>query len=172
MKTMVTVVALAVILTITVHSVNASGRVGVCAIVERVVFEPSEKKPERIQIWGAFILVNGGVRGGTPSAPRRGYLYFKLPSVASEAEIAKKEWNDLKAIAGKGQAVAFGDENYFGSFDDPVQGTGIRLHGGVLGFASPLDHPDVYGVRTGIVRLSPQGDYASVIKQLQETLKR
>jgi len=32
----------------------ASGRIGFYGIVEKVVFEPNETAPERIQIWGAF----------------------------------------------------------------------------------------------------------------------
>ena len=36
----------------------ASGPVGIYGIVERVVFEPSEQAPERIQVWGAFAIVD------------------------------------------------------------------------------------------------------------------
>ena len=34
----------------------ASDRLGIYAIVEKVVFEPSESAPQRIQIWGAFVV--------------------------------------------------------------------------------------------------------------------
>src|SRR5437899_4725364 len=40
----------------------ASGPVGIYAIIEKVIFEPNEQAPERIQIWGAFAVVDGGVR--------------------------------------------------------------------------------------------------------------
>ena len=32
----------------------ASGQVSIYAIVEKVVLEPNDSAPERIQIWGAF----------------------------------------------------------------------------------------------------------------------
>jgi hypothetical protein len=41
----------------------ASDPVGVYAYVDKVVLEPSEGKPERIQIWGGFALAEG--RGDT-----------------------------------------------------------------------------------------------------------
>ena len=34
--------------------VGASDPVGIYAVVKKVVFEPNETAPERIQIWGAF----------------------------------------------------------------------------------------------------------------------
>src|SRR5215471_12154954 len=87
----------------TVIQVRASGTIGIYAIVEKVVLEPNDKSPARIQIWGVFAYADGGARqGGPASSSRRGYLYFKLPDGNSEA--ALKEWTDLKAIAGTGQA--------------------------------------------------------------------
>src|SRR2546427_12470263 len=51
----------------------ASGPVGIYAIIEKVIFEPSEQAPERIQIWGAFAVVEGGLArpGATRSEERR-----------------------------------------------------------------------------------------------------
>jgi hypothetical protein len=102
-------------------NLRASGPVGIYGIVERVVFEPNERAPERIQVWGAFAYADGAVGGMTISSPKRGYLYFTLRSpyegtnkVVSSAELA--EWNDLKAVAGTGKAIAFGRWKYSGSF--------------------------------------------------------
>src|SRR5579864_4946134 len=76
----------------------ASGPVGIYGIVEKVVFEPNEKSTERIQIWGVFAFVDGGVsRPGATTKPQRGYLYFTLPSGNDQAA-AKTEWGDLKAV--------------------------------------------------------------------------
>src|SRR2546422_6642770 len=87
----------------------ASGPVGIYAIIERAVFEPSEQAPERIQIWGAFAVVDGGLtRPGATSKPLRGYLYFKLPDGSARA-VARTEWMDLKYVAGTGQAIGFGN---------------------------------------------------------------
>src|SRR5437879_796628 len=53
----------------------ASGPVGIYAIIEKVIFEPSEQAPERIQIWGAFAVVEGGLaRPGATSKPRLSLL--------------------------------------------------------------------------------------------------
>lgn len=90
---------------------------GIHAVIEKVVFEPSEAAPERVQIWGAFVIVGN-------AAPQRGYLYFGLPawvmecstcpSPANATANAKKEWADLKAIEGTGQGVAFGWRFFMG----------------------------------------------------------
>src|SRR5262245_22057886 len=101
----------------------ASGQVGIYAVISKVVLEPNDRSPERIQIWGAFTLVEGGTGGnGATLTPRRGYLYFTLP-VAEERlqrEAALKEWADFKSIAGTGQAVAFGQLIYIGAFTDEL----------------------------------------------------
>src|SRR5678815_4247355 len=87
-------------------ALTASGLVGMYGVIRKVVFEPNDKAPERIQIWGAFTLVDGGTsNGGRTLTPQRGYLYFLLPSVdsPSQREAALKEWTDFKAVAGTGQ---------------------------------------------------------------------
>src|SRR5262245_48707391 len=76
---------------------------GIHAVIEKVVFEPNEGAPERVQIWGAFVLATAG-----PAAPpQRGYLYLGLPPIVMECttcpppsaatENAKREWADLKS---------------------------------------------------------------------------
>src|SRR5438132_8781259 len=96
----------------------ASGPVGLYGIIEKVIFEPSEQAAERIQIWGAFAVVDGGLtRPGATSKPLRGYLYFKLPD-GSARPAAKTEWADLKAVAGTGQAIGFGNWGFVGSVQD------------------------------------------------------
>jgi hypothetical protein len=82
---------------------DLSDPVGIYGTVERVVVEPSEDAPERIQIWGVFSFA---VKSGFEySTPERGYLYFALP--APKKEVALKEWNDFKTLAGTGQVVGF-----------------------------------------------------------------
>jgi len=86
---------------------SASEVVGIYALVDRVVFEPNDQSPERIQIWGAFSTSRN------PEAAKRGYLYFRPPFAADFHEAALKEWRDLKAVAGSGQAVAFGQQYFY-----------------------------------------------------------
>lgn len=83
---------------------QASDMVGVYGVVEKVAMEPNEKAPERIQIWGAFALAEG--RGSTYGTAQRGYLYYSCPS--GQESICRKEWSDLKSIAGKNTAAGFG----------------------------------------------------------------
>ena len=83
---------------------RASDPVGIYALVDKVILEPGEKSPERIQIWGAFAIAKGA--GDTYESARRGYLYFKLKP--GDENVCKKEWADLKAVAGTRQCVAFG----------------------------------------------------------------
>jgi len=87
--------------------VRASGPIGVYALVEKVEFQPSSDKPERIQISGVFIVAQETPDNSTVySAPQRGYLYFTLPK--TNQELARREWADLKTVAGTGQVVGFG----------------------------------------------------------------
>ena len=164
----------------------ASGPVGFYGIIEKVVFEPSEKAPERIQIWGAFAVVDGGpARPGATSKPLRGYLYFKLPD-GSDRAAARTEWMDLKSVAGTGQAIGFGNWGFVGSVQDfgarssssgipyflelyPGGGrqTDVRVRRDYDASASPA----VYSTNTGIVKLTNQGSHADIVKQLREALK-
>src|SRR5882672_3350245 len=83
---------------------RASDRLGIYAIVERVVFEPIESDPQRIQIWGAFVVpLSMSSFQYKPAA--RGFLYFKI--APGKEEIMRKEWADLKAVAGTGQGIGF-----------------------------------------------------------------
>jgi len=82
----------------------ASDPIGIYALVDKVVFEPNEKAPERIQVWGAFAIAEG--YGVTYDKAQRGYLYYKLNE--KKPDVCRKEWADLKSVAGTGQIVGFG----------------------------------------------------------------
>jgi hypothetical protein len=82
---------------------QASDPVGLYGIIDRVVLEPSDEKPERVQLWGSFSLSEG--RGNTYAAPVAGYLYYTLNPQKPDA--ARKEWTDLKALAGKVEVIGF-----------------------------------------------------------------
>ena len=83
---------------------NASGPIGVYALVDKVAFEPSADKPQRIRISGVFITAEE--RSDVYSAPQRGYLYFALPR--GNDELSPREWADLKSVAGTRQVVGLG----------------------------------------------------------------
>jgi hypothetical protein len=83
---------------------QASDMVGIYGVVEKVVIEPNDNTPQRIQVWGAFAMAEG--RGSTYGPAQRGYLYYTCPS--GQEAVCRKEWADLKSVAGKGTAVGIG----------------------------------------------------------------
>ncbi len=163
----------------------ASGSLAIYGIVEKVVFEPSEAAPERIQVWGAFAYVEGvSGQGLGVSAAKRGYMYFRMDP--SKTDIIKKEWADLKAVAGTGQAIGFGQWIYIGAFPglqpdartsnppyilERTQGnplTDLRARPASETPASPA----LYQTNAGIVKLSETGGHAAIVKQLKDALKQ
>jgi hypothetical protein len=177
------VVAMAIVLA-AIGSPFASGPLGIYGIVEKVVFEPVENSPERIQVWGAFAYVDGFRGSGAVSAAARGYMYFRLPD--SGADVVRTEWADLKAVAGTGQAIGFGRWGYIGGFQSlrpdqwpsspsmiwyavPQGGEWNDLR--VRPASEPPASPGVYQTNAGIVRLS-EASHAAVIKKLREALGR
>ena len=95
-----------VTLVFTAATLSASDPVGVYAIVTKVIFEPNDKAPERVQIWGVFALADTMRGGNNYTKPQHGYLYYSLPK--GKESTALKEWADFKAVAGTGQGIAFG----------------------------------------------------------------
>jgi hypothetical protein len=94
-------------ITLCLGVVNASGPIGVYALIDKVTFEPGSDKPERIRILGVFIAAEQRPDNSTVySAPQRGYLYFRLPG--NNAELARREWSDLKSVAGTRLVVGLG----------------------------------------------------------------
>lgn len=99
---------------------------GVYGVIDRVVFEPTEEKAERIQVWGVFAMAdNIGIENDKISyiqvggfhPPQRGYLYYTVNR--RDETVTRAEWSALKAFAGTGQAVAFG-----GAFPPPDSAKG------------------------------------------------
>jgi hypothetical protein len=125
----------------------ASDPIGIYALVDKVVLEPNETNPERIQIRGAFAVAEGN--GYTYKKAERGYLYYKVNPDKPAA--CHNEWADLKSVAGTGQIVAFGSR--YGE-----KGT-LRKQD-----AKPAN-PDLYPVAMGLTRVKEEKDYEP-LKQL------
>jgi len=130
----------------------ASDPVGVYAFVDKVVLEPSDGQPERIQVWGGFALAEG--RGDTYAPAKRGYMYFTIKP--GQEEVTRKEWNDLKSLAGGEQFVAFG----------------VRWNskGTIRDASAKPEKPDVYPIGMGVTKIKKH-DYAP-IKDLAELKKK
>ena len=124
---------------------DASDWTGVYARVDKVVFEPNAAAPERIQIWGAFALATKDNRNSYDPA-QRGYLYYSLKP--GKEEVCRKEWADLKSVAGTGQIIGFGGRN---------QPARMRKAAD-----KPAD-PDVYPVDHGVTKISAsRSDYGPI----------
>jgi hypothetical protein len=180
--------AVALCLFLVAH-VSASGRTGVYAVIEKVVFEPNEANAERIQLWGAFSFVGQEMfpRSAPPaeatSNPVRGYFYFSMPKgTADQIKVVRNEWTDLKAMAGTGQAVSFGQWNYMGVMgpDGPTGGVYVSVQVDeknfqgypllLLTLAPPRGTPTPYVTNTGLVKLPAEGSHAATVKRLRDAL--
>ncbi len=143
--------ALAVLLAVA-PAARASDPVGICAVIERVEMEPSTGAPERVRLWGAFALA----QRGTPNAytpPVRGSMYFKL--APGKEAVCRKEWADLKKLAGQRQVVALGGR--YGN-----NGT-VRIR-----TTDPTKAPDVYPLGVGLTKVPADGALA---RQLLDLVK-
>lgn len=146
----------------------ASGPIGVYALIDKVVLEPNDTAPDRAQIWGVFVIADR--QQGTPVFPaKRGYLYFQLPGEGvwregrSRIEVTRREWNDLKAAAGTGQAVGFASswiESHIsiGGPDDPYR---------VRPASEVPSAPNQYVLNTGVVQLRSGGSDEEILNHLR-----
>jgi len=162
----VVILPAAVIFLLVQVSPAKNGNVGIYGIVDKVVFEPDENAPERIQIWGLFV-VPVPISSGLYRAPRRGIVYFSLP--ADRKKTAIKEWAELKRLAGSGQILGF-TEYWVPNPNDP-QGSPhtslvVYVHGDV-----PLGLPDPYPLGIGVLKIDehkPEDYERKIITQLKE----
>lgn len=146
---------------------TASGPAALYAIVQKVVLEPNETAPERIQVWGVFSIWDSAVRGY--SEPARGYMYFKLPGPADvqwrgggnqpSAPIARAEWADLKRVAGPTSGVAFGEQGYW--------------RGRLRKADEKPDGPDPYPIYNGISQLNHMDQFGpAILTKLRDAAAR
>jgi hypothetical protein len=140
-----TLIAFFMVSLLTLKTDAYSDRTGIYARVDKVIFEPSEAAPERIQIWGAFALATKENRN-TYEPAQLGYLYYSLKP--GKEEICRKEWADLKSIAGTGQIIGFGTR------DQPAR---LRTA------KEKASDPDVYPVAYGLQKISDRlSDYGPI----------
>jgi len=144
-----------------IQGLRASGPLGVYAIVDKVVFEPNEASPQQVQIWGVFMhTIETTYTNPALSPAERGYLYYSLPGPRDQADIARKEWHDLKTVAGTGQAVAFGS-GFFAADETRVRPA-----------AEKPATPSLYHLNMGVVKLSDTGTQAALVKKLKDAARK
>ncbi len=133
---------------------RASDMVGVYGVVEKVTLEPSDNAPERVQVWGAFSFAD--TKNGSAYGPgQRGYLYYSCPS--GQESICRKEWSDLKSVAGKGTAVGFGMR--------------FKPTGRVRRADEKAASPDPYPIQMGVIQVDNPIDRGSDTAKVIEGLK-
>ena len=145
-----TVVALA-----STTALRASDPMGVYAVVQKVVLEPSDSEPLRIQIWGAFAIADQK-NGDDYGTPQTGYLYYSCPQGADRA--CRNEWADLKWVGGRGTGVGFG---------------GRYLEAGRFRKATEKpEKPDTYPIKMGVTRMGTLHAQPTIVADLKKALAR
>jgi hypothetical protein len=127
-----------------VVGLHASDRIGVYAVIDKVVFEPASGTPERAQLWGAFAIARRN-DSNYYEPVQRGYLYVAL---GDSRDLARREWNDLKALADGKNIVAFSTRF----------GQSLRLRPG----SERPQSPDIYVVGLGVQTMRADSSYAPV----------
>jgi hypothetical protein len=142
MRTNVGAVLVLALLAVAVAS--ASDPAAVYGKIDRVVLEPHDGVPTAIQVWGVFSIAAAD-RGDDYEPPARGYLYYRAQE---NADLARREWADLKQVAGTGQIVSFGSRwNHRPTLRQPGK--------------TPAN-PDVYTTNMGLTKIIGRTEYAPI----------
>jgi hypothetical protein len=155
MKGMLSGLAVVGVMTVLATDVlRASDPIGVYAVVDKVVVEPSSGTPQRIQIWGAFAIAQPD-HPDDYGAAQRGYLYFSCPQ--GQAEVCRSEWSDVQSVAGKSTGIGFGAR---------------RLNNGrVRKTDEKPASPDEYPIRMGVVRVTGRPGQNETVARLKTALR-
>jgi hypothetical protein len=96
-------------------AVAKNAGIGIYAIVDQVTFEPDASSPNFVRISGVFV-VPVPMSSGSYRSPQIGFLYFRIATGREQA--TRRDWSELKALAGSGKVVAFG-QYWVPNPDDP-----------------------------------------------------
>jgi|ERR1043166_4249837 len=138
------VLALAGLILVGTPALHASDMVAVYARVDRVVLAPDENSPRTIQVFGVFSVAKPNDRNDY-QPPAHGYLYFTL--TGDERQV-RREWNDLKQIAGTKQIVALGNR--------------YTMKPRVRAEKDAPSDPDPYATDAGLTKVNGRTDYAPI----------
>jgi len=145
--------------------------IGVYGIVDQVAFEPDGVAPHSIRISGVFV-VPVPISSGDYQPPQRGYLRLQIRPGPEQA--CRKDWNELKRLAGTGQVVGFGQywiPNPDDPFGNPHRSLEVTVHTDRKYAALetyPL--PNVKGVVTRGDKDDPK--FEKIAAQLQDAYRR
>lgn len=128
---------------------RASDPIGAYVLIDKVVLEPNEQAPTRIQVWGAFTFARPG-KGDTYDAPVRGFVYYRI--VGDKADLCRREWADMKRTAGTGNVLGMGSR-----YNRADLGTVRRA-------SAKAENPDLYPLGEGLTRVRRNTDYSPIFK--------
>lgn len=139
----------------TTSELRASGPIAAYAIVENVVMEPNDTAPDRIQVWGVFML-EMSPQSSSYGSPQRGYLYYKLPS-NNDAKATRAVWADLKKVAGTGTTIGFGSGS-----------TAVASGAGRVRKVTEMPaNPDAFPIGNPVISMN---DFTPIVNQLKSAL--
>jgi len=145
--------SIAVLIAAAAVEMRASGPIAAYGIVENVVMEPNETAPDRIQVWGVFML-EMSPQSSTYASPQRGYLYYKIPS-NNDTKATRAVWADFKKVAGTGTTVGFGSGN-------STVGAGR-----VRKVTDKPENPDAFPLGNPVISMN---DFTPIVNQLKAAL--
>lgn len=134
---------------LTAVTLRASDMVGVYAMVDKAVLEPTDAAPVRVQIWGVFATASG--RGEVYGEAQKGYLDHVCP--AGQETTCRNEWSDIKSVAGKGQAVGFGMR--------------YKPTGRIRAASEKPANPDPYPIDAGVMKVGSDAYHAAIAAKLK-----
>jgi len=156
---------------ISTSTIAKNATIGIYAVIDRVTLEPDGPSPNFIRISGVFV-VPVPISSGQYLGPQRGYLYFRIPPGMEQA--ARKDWNELKTVAGTGRAVGFG-QYWVSNPDDPQGNPHHSLEVRVQTDPDALS-PEVYPFPhpKGIVKAGDKEDFQfdTIVARLQMAARR
>jgi hypothetical protein len=129
-------------------TVKASDPTGIYARIDKVVLEPKDGAPERIQIWGTFMFAKGRP-GDEYEKPARGYLYYAI--VKGKEDKCRKEWADLQKVAAKDQCVGLASR--------------YGAKGTLRTTDSKPEKPDAYPLAMGVVKVNASNPQAKALME-------
>ncbi len=145
--------------------------IGIYAIIDQVTFEPDGASPNLVRISGVFV-VPIPMSSGDYRTPQRGYLYFRIRAGMEQA--SRRDWNQLKSIAGTGQVVGFAQywvPNPGDPSGNPHHSLEVTVHA-----ERASASPDAYPLPniTGVVKHGDRGDpeFDKITAQLQKASRR
>jgi hypothetical protein len=133
------------------------------------MFDQDGPSPNTVRVSGVFVLPVP-MSSGSYKPPQRGYLYFRVPPGAEQAALTRKDWAQIKSVAGTGQVVGFAFY-WVPNPSDPYGNPHHSLNEVSVRTGGDAESPDVYPLShpNGVVRAGDESDFdEGIAAQLQD----